>query len=136
MSFLQQKPQVQQPLVLSQAPVQQSAEINVNDFSSMQMLFKTNNMQQSGSAMGVQQSIQPSVQKPQVDSFSQQFVTIGGGGTTKSPNMMFMNTYGGSSNQENLSFDMSLGGSQASMMKKKTSETPVFQQSGNAADLL
>lgn len=134
MSFLQQKLQVQQPLVSSQPPVQQSAEINVNDFSSMQMLFKTNNIQQSGSKMGVQQIVQPSVQKPQVDSFGQQFATIGGG-TTQSPNMMFMNTYGGgSSNQVNLSFDMNLGG-QASM-KKKTSETPVFQQSGNAADLL
>jgi hypothetical protein len=107
-------------LVSSQGSVQQSAEINSNDFSSIQMLFKTNNMQQNGSTLGVQQIVQPNIQKPQVDSFSQQFATIGGG-TTQSPNMMFMNTYGGgSSNQANLSFDMNLGGSQASMMKKKT----------------
>lgn len=96
------------------------------------MLFKTNNLPQSGVTLGSQ----PSVQKPQVDSFSQQFATMGGS-TTQSPNAMFMNTYGGSSNQANLTFDMGLGGLQgnASMMKKKTAETPVIQ-SGNAADLL
>lgn len=101
----------------------------------MQMLFKTNNMQQSVSG---QQNVQQSVQKTQNETFGQQFATIGGGMNTQSPNMMFMNTYGGSNNQANMSFDMSLGGSQGngSMMKKKTSETPVFQQSGNAADLL
>lgn len=137
MNFLQQKPQVQQPLVSSQAPVQQSAEINTNDFNSMQNLFKTNNLQQSISTSGVQSSIQPSMQKPQLDSFNQQFATMGGS-TTQSPNTMFMNTYGGSSNQANLSFDMSLGVTQpnASMMKKKTSDSSVFQQSGNAGDLL
>jgi hypothetical protein len=133
-----QKTQVQQTVVSSQAPVQQSAEINVNDFSSMQMLFKTNNMPTTGLSSGIQQPIlQPSTQKAQSDSFGQQFATMGGS-STQSPNMMFMNTYSGSNNGANLSFDMSLGGSQAnpSMMKKKTSETPVIQQSGNVSDLL
>lgn len=133
-----QKTQVQQPVVSSQAPVQQSAEINVNDFSSMQMLFKTNNVPSSGLNTGIKQPVvQPIMKKASNDSFGQQFATIGGS-STQSPNTMFMNTYGGSNNAANLSFDMSLGGSQAnpSMMKKKPSETPMVQQSGNVSDLL
>ena len=123
---------------MSQPPVQQSSEINMGDFNSMQLLFKTNSVQPN-----IQQ--QSPVQKPAVGSFNQQFATINAS-TTQSPNNMLMNTYGGSTNSANLSsFDMSLGGNQQqlntssvnpSMMKKKTSTSPVVQQSSNAVDLL
>ncbi len=102
------------------------------------MLFQTNNMPSSGLNTGIQQPVvQPIMKKASNDSFGQQFATMGGS-STQSPNTMFMNTYGGSNSAANLSFDMSLGGSQAnpSMMKKKPSETPVVQQSGNVSDLL
>lgn len=90
----------------------------------MQFLFKTN-------AIPPQQNPQPQVtlQSPQVNmqktqqSFTQQFATTSGV-STQSPNMMFMNTYGGSGNC-NVSFDMGLNQQQfttsvnPSMMKKK-----------------
>ena len=122
---------------MSQPPVQQSSEINMGDFNSMQLLFKTNSVQSN-----IQQQLP--VQKPAVGSFSQQVAAMNAS-TTKSPNNMFLNTYGGSTNSANLSFDMSLGENQQqlntssvnpSMMKKKASTSPVVQQSSNAVDLL
>lgn len=83
----------------------------------MQMAFKTSNVP-------VQQNIQIPSQSNQNQSFSQQFATTNG--LTQSPNTMFMNTYGGSNNNANLSFDLGLNQqqfatsiNQSSMMKKK-----------------
>lgn len=107
MNFMQQqKTLVQAPILTSQASVEQSPQINMSDFNSIQMLFKTN-----AERSNIQQSsiVQPQQQKPSsIDSLSQQFATMGAS-TIQSPNNMFMNTYGGPNNAANLSFDLGLG---------------------------
>lgn len=111
----------------------------------MQLLFQTGNVSQQQQSTTIQTPvISGNIQQKSNDSFSQQFATMGGS-SVQSPNTMFMNTYGGSGNG-NLSFDMSLNGSQQqfntsavnpSMMKKKPSNTPVVNQtSSNAGDLI
>ena len=129
------KQQIQQPITQPQqsfTPSQPSSEINPNDFSSMQFLFKTN-------VPPVQQNIQQqpnpiSMQKPQ-QSFTQQFATTSGA-SNQSPDPLFMKTYGGSGSS-NLSFDLGMNQQQFttsvnnSMMKKKAPETAT-----NAGDLL
>ena len=84
----------------------------------MQFLFKTN--------VPTQQNVQtPVIQQTSTtpsQSFTQQFATTSG--SVQSPNMMYMNTYGGS-NSANLSFDLGVNPQQfttsvnPSMMKKK-----------------
>ena len=71
----------------------------------MQFLFKTNVNSLQQNTQAPIQSSQINMQKSQ-QTFTQQFATTSGV-STQSPNMMFMNTYGGSGNG-NLSFDMGL----------------------------
>ncbi len=116
----------------------------MSDFNSMQLLFQTNNVPQQQSTTIQTPVISANIQQKPNDSFTQQFATMGAS-SVQSPNTMFMNTYGGSGNG-NLSFDMSLSGSQQqfntsgvnpSMMKKKPSNTPVLNQTNsNAGDLI
>lgn len=131
--FGQQTTTQQQSFVQPTVSVpQQSSEINPNNFSSMQMLFKTN--------VPVQQNIQTPITQQtttqNTQSFTQQFATTSG--SIQSPNTMFMNTYGGSNNNANLSFDLGVSPQQfttsvnPSMMKKKAPET----NTTSPADLL
>jgi hypothetical protein len=99
----------------------------------MQMLFKTNAPVQQNIQAPVIQQNSPNMQK-QAQNFNQQFATTSG--VVQSPNTLFMNTYGGSNNNSNLSFDLGINQQQfttsvnPSMMKKKSPE------SVNPADLL
>lgn len=97
------------------------------------MLFKTNAPVQQNIQAPVIQQNSPNMQK-QAQNFNQQFATTSG--VVQSPNTLFMNTYGGSNNNSNLSFDLGINQQQfttsvnPSMMKKKSPE------SVNPADLL
>lgn len=93
----------------------------------MQYLFKTNvnPIQQNNQQQFPIQSTQINMQKSQL-SFNQQFSTTSGI-STQSPNMMFMNTYGGSANG-NLSFDMAFNQQQFATSANQQFATSVNQQ--------
>lgn len=130
--------QMQMTTLLSQQNVaaQQSAQqfdinqINMNDFSSIQMLFQTNNMGISQPSTNVNQNnipmtlnISPLNQTSQLqqNNFSNNFST---GTGIISPNMMGMSTYSGG----NLAFNINNDINQFSTSVNMNKNTPSFQK--------